>query len=1104
MAKLIAEGGVAGHLAHLYDNRSLTFEKIAEILTAASKGELVGTEKTDGFNIYLGYKNGEAKAARNKGDMQKGGMNAVDLAMREFKGGPQVKKVYVDSFNAFEAAVASLSDEEKTAIFGPEGEIFYNTEIMGPGASNVVNYDADVLTIHSAGHKRYDAETDKVVNADVDEASRALDKVVDRFEQATQGKNFDVQRTAMVNLQKLAGDHDLKIALEKIKKAGLQGEMTVQDFLSENLLEDVNEKFPSLNDDMRQQVVDRILKVQGAPTLTQIYRGLGGDKDLKEQVRSYVQSGNKTISKLIWPIEDAIHDFAVAMLEGMESAYVLDNAKELDRLKKEVETAIKSIQAYQGPGQEMAHEILAKQLKKIKHLDNITSVAEGFVFEYDGQLYKFTGNFAPVNQILGLFRYGRGGVKIPRVDEAKGVTETVAIVPGAFKPPHRGHLDMVKHYSDNADRVIVMVSPKARQTPSGKNITQENSIDIWNYYFDVMNLNNVEVIPSPHPSPVRSAFEYVGEDAQPGEMVILGTSTKGGDQSRFAKNVQQYAKEGVTVLDPMKFAFDPVGEELSATDFRASIEKGDIDKFIPRGVNPENVLDKLGIQGETEEVKEHVALPLFFRLIEEALNETEPIQKFYAKDHAKKRMSSKGEKKKGGAPYDIDPPKARAKSAPPGFGGALEEGKVESVLVAIAIALADASDAAAVSPETIDKINQILIKKDVTPSEMLNKIIKNKGVSFELGKGNKIKVTLDPEKKKGSIDYKYTFESLDIPHRLSEGVQDETWYYASDEPLGDNLKPMYLMPSRENAEMMGKHVYAFKFKPGTKWYDIGADEDMKRILPYNIDTLGYLSFRWEDFTHKNIDVVWDIPDFKQGFEKIFVVNPDSLERVDMELGEISSMAGGSVAGYSLPLGAKPKKKKKKKVYMEPHMHQDGGNIQEISTSSGGSIEQLNFDITDDEKTLYVRKEGEKGGYPFAGIKIGIKKKKYRHDNIKFPRSKKDAHKYQTEGKDPKKGTGKKPKGSGRRLYTDEDPSDTVSVKFSTVQDIKDTLSKASFKSKSHKRQSQIINLIHQRSRAAYNNAKDPKVKSRLKRAYDYAKQRKEASKRKTQRMNKSK
>tara|TARA_Y100000114_G_C11675988_1_gene286217 strand:- start:172 stop:801 length:630 start_codon:yes stop_codon:yes gene_type:complete len=107
-------------------------------------------------------------------------------------------------------------------------------------------------------------------------------------------------------------------------------------------------------------------------------------------------------------------------------------------------------------------------------------------------------------------------------------------------------------------------------------------------------------------------------------------------------------------------------------------------------------------------------------------------------------------------------------------------------------------------------------------------------------------------------------------------------------------------------------------------------------------------------------------------------------------------------------------------------------------------------------------------------------------------------------RDPKKGTGKKPKGSGRRLYTDEDPSDTVSVSFKSVSAIKKTLAKPSFKSKSHKRQSQIINLIHQRSRAAYQNAKDPKVKARLKKAYNYAKKRKEASKKKTIRMRKKK
>ena len=106
--------------------------------------------------------------------------------------------------------------------------------------------------------------------------------------------------------------------------------------------------------------------------------------------------------------------------------------------------------------------------------------------------------------------------------------------------------------------------------------------------------------------------------------------------------------------------------------------------------------------------------------------------------------------------------------------------------------------------------------------------------------------------------------------------------------------------------------------------------------------------------------------------------------------------------------------------------------------------------------------------------------------------------------DPKVGTGKKPKGSGRRLYTDENPKDTVSIKFKSAQDIKDTLSKTSFKSKSHARKSQIINLIHQRVRAAYGKAKDPDVKSRLKRALDYIENRKESSKAKTQRLNKIK
>ena len=103
-------------------------------------------------------------------------------------------------------------------------------------------------------------------------------------------------------------------------------------------------------------------------------------------------------------------------------------------------------------------------------------------------------------------------------------------------------------------------------------------------------------------------------------------------------------------------------------------------------------------------------------------------------------------------------------------------------------------------------------------------------------------------------------------------------------------------------------------------------------------------------------------------------------------------------------------------------------------------------------------------------------------------------------KDPKKGTGKKPKGSARRLYTDENPKDTVPVKFKTAKDVRETFASSAFKSKPHKRQSQIINLVEQRARVAAKRAKDPEAKKRLNAAHKVALARKESSKRKTKRM----
>ena len=67
-------------------------------------------------------------------------------------------------------------------------------------------------------------------------------------------------------------------------------------------------------------------------------------------------------------------------------------------------------------------------------------------------------------------------------------------------------------------------------------------------------------------------------------------------------------------------------------------------------------------------------------------------------------------------------------------------------------------------------------------------------------------------------------------------------------------------------------------------------------------------------------------------------------------------------------------------------------------------------------------------------------------------------------KDPKVGTGKKPKGSGRRLYTDENPKDTVGIKFATPTDARKTVAKVKKVNKPIARKIQILTVGRERAK----------------------------------------
>jgi len=179
----------------------------------------------------------------------------------------------------------------------------------------------------------------------------------------------------------------------------------------------------------------------------------------------------------------------------------------------------------------------------------------------------------------------------------------IALVPGSFKPPHKGHYQMVSIYSGMAKDVVVLISaPGAksqRVTKTGQIITPEISKRIFELY--VSNLPNVSVEISTMPSPVGAAYQAL--ESLGGKRVILGASKKDNDWKRWG-GAQKWASGkdlNVDIMDPQLTAVD-VLDKTDGTPYSASNIRNNFDDpnaiiaDIPEHVDPvqvQNILASL-------------------------------------------------------------------------------------------------------------------------------------------------------------------------------------------------------------------------------------------------------------------------------------------------------------------------------------------------------------------------------------------------------------------------------------------------------------------------------------------------------------------------------
>ena len=578
-------GGVAGHMDHLYENRELTFGEMKEILEAASNGELTAEEKVDGQNLFLSYSipEGKAKGARNKGNLKAGGLDATGLAQK-FAGRGNLEKAFTGGFDTFEKAVEALSDQEKERIFGPDTNIWYNAEVMDPGNANVILYDDKTLKIHDVGHFVFDRESGE--QSPIPEGTlETLDNSLERMEQQLHGDDFKLARRAITDLQKLEDDDALITAISRInremKREGLNDQSKIIDYMFKRLINGMETELPQ---GLREEIVNYILKLPGNIGLRALKKGLN-PQDLVD-LNSIIASKKSLLQQSVEPLEDTIHDFTVTLLRGLKSVFIADNDKEVMRLKDELSTAVREITSVGSENPE-AMAIMQRHLNKIKDFSKITTPVEAVVFDYNGHTYKFAGNFAPLNQILGMFRYGnlKRNTKESLNRNAQVITEKdgkrIALFPGKFKPPHRGHFDYVNKIAKrpDVDEVIVLISPV-----DYPEVSNEQSLRIWDEYLE-NGESNITAKIADYRSPVQAVYEFVADpvSAREGDTVLLVKSSKDVGDRRFDR-AQSYAERhnpGVNVEDIEE---DPVqskdGVVYSARDMRKALANGDKETFL--------------------------------------------------------------------------------------------------------------------------------------------------------------------------------------------------------------------------------------------------------------------------------------------------------------------------------------------------------------------------------------------------------------------------------------------------------------------------------------------------------------------------------------------
>ncbi len=407
-SKLLNEGGAGGHLRHPFDDNELTFQDLKNMIDLGLQGKLdMVKEKTDGQNIFITVTDRGVVAARNKSHLKNFGKEAMDLngVKQMFSGRGEIEKAFVYAMNDLTAALpTSLKKELKN------GRYWINLEIMFPPTKNVIPYGFNLLAFHNITEVDKDGNTIGLIKTWYSD----LQKIVSKLNKNVQ-TTFNIDYNKIIKLSKVKDFSKKKsYFLSKLNKLKNEYKLGWNDRLIDyhlakwqSIINDAEKKFKySLSSKARNLLIQRWVYGDKSTSITKFKDYIENEKML-EWVKTFdKQSYAAQLKQNLEPLEMLVLEWGVEIINNMKEFLAPNPDDMYKELQKDIDTTLKQLKSSSDVTD---IEKVNNLINKINTLGGMESIlpTEGITFMYKDNLYKATGAFAPLNQLMGILKFKR-------------------------------------------------------------------------------------------------------------------------------------------------------------------------------------------------------------------------------------------------------------------------------------------------------------------------------------------------------------------------------------------------------------------------------------------------------------------------------------------------------------------------------------------------------------------------------------------------------------------------------------------------------------------------------------------------------------------------